>query len=84
MSITNVKFKSVLNTDIWEFYSDSDHTNSENLTISDSEAVIGINGVGAINKEYNYYIRLKDDKRGVTDPALLVSNNLSAEYIIAG
>ena len=88
-SLEDVIFKSKLNTDIWEFYTGEDYKNPEGCDITDSQnAVFKIDRVGKDKEEdddkYYYYIRLKDDKRDKTDPKLLVSNELTAEYIITG
>ena len=84
-SLKNIKFRSKLNTDIWEFYTGKDYTNSEGFEIEDEQyAKFEISQIGTEPKEYYYYIRLKDNKRDVTDPKLLVSNDLSAAYTITG
>lgn len=84
-SLQDVTFKSVLNTDIWEFYTGTEYVNSEEVEIENSkEATVKIDRAGKDKKEYYYYIRLKDDKRDKAEPQLLVSNELTAEYTLSG
>lgn len=84
-SLKNVNFKSKLDTSIWEFYTGTDYTNSEGVEIEEGQyATIKIPKVGKENQEYSYYIRLKDNNRGITEPNLLVSDDLSATYTVTG
>ncbi len=86
-SLSEITFASKLNTDIWEFYTGEDYKNPEGCDITDSQnAIFKIDRVGKEDDDdkYYYYIRLKDDKRDKTDPKLLVSNELTAEYTISG
>ena len=84
-SLKNVNFKSKLDTSIWEFYTGTDYKNTEGIEIEEGQyATIKIPKVGKENQEYSYYIRLKDNNRGVTEPNLLVSNDLSASYTVTG
>jgi len=55
-SLQDVTFKSVLNTDIWEFYTGTEYVNSEEVEIENSkEATVKIDRVGKDKKEYYYY-----------------------------
>ena len=84
-SLTNVELKSKLNTDIWEFYTGTEYTNSQGFEIqNDQYATFKIPRIGKDSKEFSYYIRLKDNNRGKTEQNLLVSNDLSGTYTIAG
>lgn len=84
-SLADINFESKLNTDIWEFYTGTDYVNSEGFEIKDSQnATFKFERVGKDKQQYYYYIRLKDDKRDKTDPQLLVSDELTAEYTISG
>ncbi len=84
-SLTGIKLASKLNTDIWEFYTGTEYANSEGCDITDSQnAIFNFDRVGNKKQEQYYYIRLKDNKRDKTDPQLLVSNELTAEYTISG
>ncbi len=83
-SLKDITFKSRLNTDMWEFYTADGCSNAEGLSTSGTDATVTIDRIGKEGKTYSYYIKLKDDKRDVSNDDILVSNYLSASYMITG
>ncbi len=84
-ALSDIQFKSKLNTDIWEFYTGADYQNSEGFNNENGQyATFRIPRVGKEGKQVSYYIKLKDNHREQEAEKLLVSNELTAEYTISG